>query len=351
MAWNIESHATTLTSAGSASARQGAGAHGPGRRLARPQQPPGDDQPQRAGNGRVACVQPRQRAQQCATRQRPLPGQQPWPVSASQTTTATHDGRWPVGIDRERLEEERDRQADACGGDECGNDTPGHLACRAPQRSTRPSALSSGKCQDGAGIARQQEGRQHQRRDAGRVNRVDCAVAPAPQIVRLQLSVDVRGVLAAPVVVLDPQVAVGQQALRDDQVVRFVAAGDARRHPPRRRAEERDQQQDRDRRSRSGPTPNPQAVPEAAATTEASSARGREQLARRPDRRATPPAAAARAAMAAPRSAAARAARQARAVSRRQCGSGQRADQQDAQQPGRAPTRRCGSTRRRPPVR
>jgi hypothetical protein len=40
-------------------------------------------------------------------------------------------------------------------------------------------------------------------------------------------------------VVLDAQVAIGQQALGDDQIVRFVAAGDARRHPPRRRAEQR----------------------------------------------------------------------------------------------------------------
>jgi hypothetical protein len=48
----------------------------------------------------------------------------------------------------------------------------------------------------------------------------------------------IRLVVPAQVVVLDPQIAVEQQALGDDEVVRLVAAGKRRRDLPGRNAED-----------------------------------------------------------------------------------------------------------------
>src|SRR5437773_1865432 len=45
----------------------------------------------------------------------------------------------------------------------------------------------------------------------------------AAQEIRAQFRCEVRVIIAAPVVVLDPQVVIGNQALRDDEVVRLVA--------------------------------------------------------------------------------------------------------------------------------
>ena len=77
---------------------------------------------------------------------------------------------------------------------------------------------------------------------ADRMDRVDLAVAAASPIVGLERRLEVRAVVAAGVVVLDRKVVIGEQALRDDQIVRLVAARKDRRElqPPRRRAEDRD---------------------------------------------------------------------------------------------------------------
>jgi hypothetical protein len=47
--------------------------------------------------------------------------------------------------------------------------------------------------------------------------------------------------------ILDREVAVEQETLRDDQVMRLVAAGDHRRDPPRRQAEQHERDDGRRR--------------------------------------------------------------------------------------------------------
>ena len=68
------------------------------------------------------------------------------------------------------------------------------------------------------------------------MNRVDLAVPPAFQVVGLQVAVRVNEVVALPVVVLDLQIAVEEQALCDDEVMRLVAVRENGREPPRRQA-------------------------------------------------------------------------------------------------------------------
>ena len=72
-------------------------------------------------------------------------------------------------------------------------------------------------------------------RQAGRVNRVDLAVASAPAIVRLrQIAREVGAVVAVRCGCSRSKIVIVQQALRDDQIVRLVAARHRRRHRPRR---------------------------------------------------------------------------------------------------------------------
>ena len=59
------------------------------------------------------------------------------------------DGRRAVGIDREGLEEERDRQADASGRDRSRSDAAGEFAGRAPDRQQAERAKQD-QCQHGA---------------------------------------------------------------------------------------------------------------------------------------------------------------------------------------------------------
>ena len=95
-----------------------------------------------------------------------------------------------------------------------------------------------------AGVAAGRIDRRHHHRHADRVDRVDLLVDAAAQEVRRQVrAVEVLPVVAAGVVVLDLQIAVAPQALRDHQVVRLVARrkehgvgetrGAQRRPPPR----------------------------------------------------------------------------------------------------------------------
>ena len=76
----------------------------------------------------------------------------------------------------------------------------------------------------GSRVACEREGGHQQNGQPGRVNRVDLAVLSAAQEVGSQAAAEVTPEVLPGVVVLDPQIAVVQQALRDDQVVRFVAA-------------------------------------------------------------------------------------------------------------------------------
>ena len=84
------------------------------------------------------------------------------------------------------------------------------------------------------------------------MDRIDLAVNAARQVVGLQRPAVVRAVVLPLMVVLDLQIAVVQQALRDDQVVRLVAARKQRRvgQPPADDAEDdRARQKDQNRRA------------------------------------------------------------------------------------------------------
>ena len=70
--------------------------------------------------------------------------------------------------------------------------------------------------------------RRHQDGHADRMNRVDLVVGAARQIVRLEIGREVFLVVEPLVVVLDLEIAVAPEALRDHQVMRLIAAGRAR---------------------------------------------------------------------------------------------------------------------------
>ena len=88
--------------------------------------------------------------------------------------------------------------------------------------------------QAGAAIAVNREARRDQQRDADGVDRVDRAVGTwRHDVVGLERASKERPVVTACVIVVDAQVAIGEHALCDDEVVRLVAAGvhRARRQP------------------------------------------------------------------------------------------------------------------------
>jgi hypothetical protein len=70
----------------------------------------------------------------------------------------------------------------------------------------------------------EEERRRDQQRQTGGVNGIDLAVRAAAQVIRLERARVIFEVIAAQVVVLDPDVAVSQQALRDHEIMRRVAA-------------------------------------------------------------------------------------------------------------------------------
>jgi hypothetical protein len=113
---------------------------------------------------------------------------------------------------------------------------------RPPPRNPRGQRSEHHEEEARAPIAANGEGRRDENGDADRMDGVDLAVASAPPVVGLERGLEIRAVVAAGVVVLDREVVIGEQALRDDQIVRLVAARKNRRElqPPRRRAEDRD---------------------------------------------------------------------------------------------------------------
>ena len=81
----------------------------------------------------------------------------------------------------------------------------------------------------GASIAGNGVCRQQQRRQSGRVNRVDHFMATSLQVVGPELAGKERTIVSPGVVVLDRQIVVDEQAVGDDQVMGFVGAGANRR--------------------------------------------------------------------------------------------------------------------------
>jgi hypothetical protein len=125
--------------------------------------------------------------------------------------------------DQPRVWDERDRQAAARPCKDC-RPGPGERFgkieyCERSQRSEQRDE-GDGACPPGNRIRRQDE-----RRKSRRMDRVDLPVLAALEKIRPQIAGPVRLVVALPVVVLDLQITVFEQALGDDQVVRLVAAG------------------------------------------------------------------------------------------------------------------------------
>ena len=154
-------------------------------------------------------------------------------LSSAQNPGEHDDAAEAVGIDGVGLEQprrgERERgPAEPRGLARCrSRATPATTPARTPRR-TRGAGTATTPA-----IAADRERRQHDRRHARRVDRIDGAVAPALDRVRIQIAGEVGAVVAALMVVLDLQVVVVEQALRDDEVVRLVAAGNRRRREPR----------------------------------------------------------------------------------------------------------------------
>ncbi len=130
----------------------------------------------------------------------------------------------------ESLKQERDGPCDRGPREPGRASAAGRAPADEPNQPTRPRReRDHGRLR--AAVARQREGRRDERRDARRVDRVDLAVASSRDEIRFEIAKrgdEVRIV----VIVLDAQVAVAQQALRDGQVMRLVAAGHARARGP-----------------------------------------------------------------------------------------------------------------------
>ena len=124
-----------------------------------------------------------------------------------------------------------------------GDRIAGDLACGPPRREEADRAEQR-QHRDHSGVSAGQKRRCDEGRQPGGVNRVDRAVLAPSQVVRAEIALDVRRVVTPLVVVFDAKVAVLEQALRDDQVVRLVAAGNPWREPPGRRQEQRRQDDD-----------------------------------------------------------------------------------------------------------
>ena len=88
---------------------------------------------------------------------------------------------------------------------------------------------------DRTGIAGDRKRRQHDDRDAGRVNRIDLAARRSLQEVRFEPAWKVIEIIAVRVIVRDPQIEVFQNALGCCQIVRLVAAGNDATHLAERR--------------------------------------------------------------------------------------------------------------------
>ena len=108
-----------------------------------------------------------------------------------------------------------------------------HRARHAPHpapRQRRRGGRDEDHQQHNRRVAAQRERRRGQQRQADRMDRIGSAIPARRNRVRRQFCVVVRGVVLPRMVVLDAQVVVREQALRDDEVVRLVAP---REHPRR----------------------------------------------------------------------------------------------------------------------
>ena len=105
----------------------------------------------------------------------------------------------------------------------------GHVMSGAPEQSG-PERRQDDEKRDSAHHPERGVRRQQERRQARRMNRVDLTVRATAQEVWRQSAREERRVIVVVVVVLDPEVAVFEQAVADDQIVRLVATGMQVRH-------------------------------------------------------------------------------------------------------------------------
>ena len=199
------------------------------------------EQDQRAdasGEQRKARVQPGQQRQRKAVQQ-PRPGRVrlvgPLLARPDQRPHAGQDnepGR-TIRIHGEGIEELRRRQHERRPPEPRGRRAAGHPPGQLEGQARSHRGQEQEEHHDPA-VAADQERGSDQRRKAGGVDRVDLAVPPAPQVVRLrEIAGEVRAVVAPQVVVLDREIVIAQETLGDDQVVRLVAARAGRGDGPR----------------------------------------------------------------------------------------------------------------------
>ena len=116
----------------------------------------------------------------------------------------------------------------------------GHVAGRSPReppQEPRPSGGQQEEERRGAAVSAERVRRGDEGRHTGCVDRVDVPVLAALQVIGLELVGVVLQVVAARVIVVDAEITVVQQALRDDQVVRLVTRGQPARRPAPREGE------------------------------------------------------------------------------------------------------------------
>ncbi len=130
-----------------------------------------------------------------------------------------------------REEEIRDREADGRPTEPTGGAIAGYVPGNDPRQPASDRAEHGERGHD-TRVAEHSKKRSHKQRQARRVDRVDLVVrAPTPEI-RLESAARVRAIVALAMIVLNPEVVISEKALRDDQVVWFIAVRMLRCHRP-----------------------------------------------------------------------------------------------------------------------
>ena len=137
---------------------------------------------------------------------------------------------WHLGEDRPAVRNEGHGEADAEPGQCCHG--PPRQQLRQVEHGQRGERRHQADEGDGTQIAGDGVDRQQQDRQAWRVDRVNLPVLPALHVVGSKVATEERPVVTALMVVLDLQVAVAQQTLGDDEIVRLVAADAVGAHGP-----------------------------------------------------------------------------------------------------------------------
>ena len=176
-----------------------------------------------AGGQSESRVQPRQQGQRRTDRHEYRRRHRLAPMHPHQQPQCTdeHHGPGRIGKDGEPVEEHWHTAHHPEGGHPCGPSIGCHAEQQLPQQGG-PQAREDDHQHDRTLVAGQGVGGGDQRRHAGRMDRIDASITPPAEVVGLQFAAKVRQILAARMVVVDGQVTVVEQALRDDEIVRLV---------------------------------------------------------------------------------------------------------------------------------